>query len=745
MKSNLLFFTRLLLRHIWLLITVPVVLAVFVFYLTRNQPKKYSSSTEIYTGIVSGSSIDVADNQRNDFYTNKTAFDNLINIIQSRKTIEEVGLELFTKQMLLDKPDPHIISDENYRQLMQIVPDSVKQLVVKDNFQKTLDNFTKFKNQNDRNFIYRLLNLSNPDYSVDEILSRIDVERVSTSDLLKISYTSEDPGICQTTLDILCHVFIRSYAQLEVNQSDAVVGYFKTQLDTANNRLANAEDELLHFKQKNNIIDFDEQIKDIASQKDNLDTEYQATEMKFEAAKSVVRFLESRMNSQQKRQITSRAVLRIRDEMAAVNMKLASVNLNNQLDSTNASNSGEKLAELRSQADKLNIQLKASVDTLYHLDNSKEGVPTESLLDDWLQNVMDYETSKAQLEILNKRKAEFNNIYARYAPLGATMKKLERKIDIAEKRYFSLLNSLSTAKLKQQNVELTSNLKILDSPYYPIKPESSKRILLVVLAGMLGFIFVAFAILALEFLDSSIKIVSRAENIIGLKVASIFPKIDLRNKKIDFAYLKERAIDAIARHVIFTSGQKSTDAPGYTLNVLCSAQQQEGKSYLGRLLASRLVSLGYKVLILNHDRNEGEALDNFSAASYQPNEQFYRVDSLEELLPNDFAGRLNDFDFIFLEIPGILENPFPVELIQKADHIYLVCRANRSWSEADRNIVTNFRSVTEKPEPVILLNGVELNEMENVLGEIPRKRSRLRRMLKNLIQFRFFSKNNIVS
>ena len=125
MKSNLLFFTRLLLRHIWLLITVPVVLAVFVFYLTRNQPKKYSSSTEIYTGIVSGSSIDVADNQRNDFYTNKTAFDNLINIIQSRKTIEEVGLELFTKQMLLDKPDPHIISDENYRQLMQIVPDSV--------------------------------------------------------------------------------------------------------------------------------------------------------------------------------------------------------------------------------------------------------------------------------------------------------------------------------------------------------------------------------------------------------------------------------------------------------------------------------------------------------------------------------------------------------------------------------------------------------------------------------------------
>jgi len=748
MNSNLLFFTRLLLRHIWLLITVPVVLAVFVFFLTRNQQKKYSSTTEIYTGIVSGSSIDVADNQRADFYANKTAFDNLINIIQSRKTIEEVGLELFTKQMLLDKPDPHLISNEKYRQLIQNVPDSVKSLVVKGDFQKTLENFRTFKNKSDNNFIYRLLNLSNPDYSVDEILSKIDVERISNSDLLKITYTSEEPGVCQTTLDILCHVFIRSYTQMKVNQSDAVVSYFKTQLNKADKRLAAAEDSLLLFKQKNNIIDFSEQIKNIATEKENLETEYQATEMKYQASKSVVRFLESRMNSQQKRQIQSKDVLKIRDEMAAVNLKLASMNLKYQLDSVDTVNSGKKLAQLKLRANNLKKQLESSVDALYNTNNSTEGVSTNSLLDDWLQNIIDFESSKAQLKVLNKRKQEFNRIYARYAPLGATMKKLERKIDIAEKRYFSLLNSLSTAKLKQQNVELTSNLKIQDPPFFPIQPQPSKRMLLIILAGLLGFILVTLAIFVLEFMDSSIKTVLRAERMTGLKVASIFPKVDPRNKKVDYTYLKDKAIDSIVRHVIFTSEESAENSLGYTLNILGSTQEHEGKSYLGQLLATKLVTLGYKVLFVNPVRYEIEVErgGDFSAtAHYQPDEQFYRVTSLKELLPNDFAGELQDFDFVFLEIPGILKNPFPVELIQKSDHVYFVCRANRSWSDADRNIVNSFRAITKTPEPVIVLNGVELSEMENVLGDLPRKRSWLRRVLKKFVQFRFFSKNKIVS
>jgi len=43
------------------------------------------------------------------------------------------------------------------------------------------------------------------------------------------------------------------------------------------------------------------------------------------------------------------------------------------------------------------------------------------------------------------------------------------------------------------------------------------------------------------------------------------------------------------------------------------------------------------------------------------------------------------------------------------------------------------------------LNGVEVLEMETFLGDLPRKRSFLRRVVKNILRLRFFSKNNIAS
>jgi len=42
-----------------------------------------------------------------------------------------------------------------------------------------------------------------------------------------------------------------------------------------------------------------------------------------------------------------------------------------------------------------------------------------------------------------------------------------------------------------------------------------------------------------------------------------------------------------------------------------------------------------------------------------------------------------------------------------------------------------------------IINGVELNEVESVLGDLPKKSSPIRKKIKNLFRFQFFSKNQI--
>jgi len=58
---------KIFLRHAWLLIIIPVLLALIVVFLTKDQNFLYESKTNIYTGITSGYTLD--QNKRMDFFT----------------------------------------------------------------------------------------------------------------------------------------------------------------------------------------------------------------------------------------------------------------------------------------------------------------------------------------------------------------------------------------------------------------------------------------------------------------------------------------------------------------------------------------------------------------------------------------------------------------------------------------------------------------------------------------------------
>ena len=101
------------------------------------------------------------------------------------------------------------------------------------------------------------------------------------------------------------------------------------------------------------------------------------------------------------------------------------------------------------------------------------------------------------------------------------------------------------------------------------------------------------------------------------------------------------------------------------------------------------------------------------------------------------------FDFVILEIPGIIKNPFPVKLASTMDYTFLVTRANRAWSTADKNALALFNAATTGPEPTIILNGVKVLEMETVVGDLPKKRSLVRRWMKKVVQLQFFTKRSV--
>ena len=125
---------------------------------------------------------------------------------------------------------------------------------------------------------------------------------------------------------------------------------------------------------------------------------------------------------------------------------------------------------------------------------------------------------------------------------------------------------------------------------------------------------------------------------------------------------------------------------------------------------------------------------------------FFNVNSFEELVNQVNTDNENfvskDLDYVLLEIPSIINHTYSPELIRDADIAIMVARANRTWQASDIHGLEIFSEFL-KEKALVILNGVNPEFLQDLIGELPRKRSRLRRVLKKAIRLQFFERYQI--
>ncbi len=888
---KIIYFIRLIQRHLLLLILVPLLIAAVVYFITRRGQANYYSETTIYTGIASGYSVQQTSG---DLMAKMIVYDNLMNLVRARQTLEEVSVSLLAQHLLLDHYDPRYISKENYEELLSKVPPDVLDLVKREkrndkryyrppakrtselvdpvteeeeynknlesirndikqskpkkkfhvvkrgetmysisksagisvnelmttnqlsnnslevgqklligetsvpqaspppqeenyepepspagprdsssmmDYYTSMDTMTNVKisrissdttsfdrivkrllaygHQNDYNFIYQLWNSESDKFYSIRALSGINISRIQNSDLIKLSYTCPDPGICQQTLIFLTKVFIRNYKLLKQNQTDAVIQYFKRQLEDAMRRLQKAENDLLLFNERNNIINYYEQTKVIASTKEDLDVTYQNKQIAYASSDAAIKIIERKLEAHAKLSLNTSAILRLRTELSDATMQIANI----EIDLGNDSATIIQLANLKAKVEHLKLEIKNQIDRLYMVNNSVEGLPLKELLASWLSNVISYEESKAALRVLAERKKYYKQVFEVFAPLGAEMKRIERLIGVTEEEFLTILHDLNMAKLRQQDDELTSNLKVVDPPFYPLHPLRGRGMILVMIAGFIGFVLILALLIAMEFFDTTIKTPERAEKFIKLKLAGIYPQIAQQIYAVDIGFILPRLVEMIVQNIklaLLHNLENIEKKP--VLILLFSTRDTEGKTTIAREISRKMRSFGENVLFLNYIKeqpgsqgytNSGELIPaNEDEIQYVIRENFFETNDFSDLMKGFEHLDSNSYDYIFVEIPSLINNPYPMELIQKFDLALLVTRANRSWTSADASALNAFSSVIRNSAKIVL-NGVELIYLDTTLGELPKQRSKFRRALKRILMLQFREKNVI--
>ena len=675
----------------WLLWGSLIVTAL-VIYFTQFLPFKYSS---IYAGVTNSINIDGSK-----LVNINSTFDNLINIAKSKSTLEKVSVRLLATSFVYGEEwkDNMYIQAKHYRQLTQITPKEVLALVDRSSLDKTIQNFTEYRKEHSNNFIYAMYSRPRAFYSY-EALNTIIVKRLGVSDIIELSYTSSDPGITQNTLKILEDELIKAYEILRFSATNNVIAYFEEQVRLAKQKLTEEENDLMHYNVEKQVINYDEQTKALATTKYEVDDREEAAKRTYESALALRQMLEDKMDIRAKIIRTNTNLLKELEKVSSLNQSIMEQEIFTTEKSQN--NSGQLSKEkqaLKNAEDKIS----SLSDDLNEYGFSKEGVGIQNMVDEWLLACINEAKAKAELKVLDNRKGDIISQYQTFSPVGTQVKRKERAIGIAEDTYREQLRGLSEARLRLQNIKMsTANLQIIAPPEFPLTDNGRKRLVFVLAAFVGSLIFIIGYFLIIELLDRTLRDAERSKRLTGLPVLAAFNGIS--NLKYR-GFLK--ACNRLAAAYCCRQLNNYLQQNRPTIINLLSMESREGKSFLSQYFVNYWETEGIRVRKVEY--NVDFETNNKQYVQAQELSEFWQLNDAEQIP-----------DIILIEYPAISTASIPLPVLQKSDFNLLIANACRLWGKDDDARLKSLKEGLGNTPLFLYLNNADREVVESFTGELP--------------------------
>lgn len=712
-------FLRIIAGKIQFIIIVPLLPALLVFLLTMNDTREYKSSTLIFTGLASTTDALGGGSDRIDNYAVNNSFDNLLNLISSREILERTGLKLLALHLLQSEPKEGVIGEVLFKQMQKIIDPELRNRMTAGNDADST--FARLWREHSSPAVRFFTDNDKLPYCPEYIEGNLKMKRAGISDMLEMTYTSYDAAVTQQSLKILTGIFMAEYKSLKSQDAQNLVKFFSQETETAETRLNSIASELKEYRIANGIINYDEQTKQLTVEEMYMNGELREELRKYAASEASLADLNRKLGNRSERIANNQSLVEFREQLTKVSAELMTLE---SLDDRSP-----RIEILRKQVNELKSQMKNSLARYSALEHTEEGTNIALLEQQWITQYIATVEGKVRIDVFKERRNEFRGRFNKFAPLGSSLHKYERDIDVAEKEYLELLHSLNLARLRQQNLEASTTIKVLDEPILPLKAEPAKRSLLLIGAWLVSAFLCIVIIIALELLDRNIRTPERAVMFSDLPVLAAYP--DLASVSTDqagqnaFALIKHQFLRNFKLELL---NAPNTGSP--KIIAVASILNDEGKSTIAAELSHLLQSQGNSVVILSPDESGS---DTENIVHYDVPKNFSELSGPQELMTIDeTTGK----DFIIIELPSFQGNEIPVHLLRRSALILFVMRADRIWRRSD-SAVLRYITFPEGPKIHGIVNGVHLERIEEFVGELPTARSTFRSFIKRMAEFRF--------
>lgn len=683
----------------WWLLIGPLLIAGITVLFTRHMNLEYSVESTIYTGVVSGYEVSTEETGSQNWNILNNTLENIINIVTSKETLKDVGLKLYVQGMIHGDPtkDNTYIKASNYNKLVEITPKEVLDLIDKTSEEKTLENLLAYEKSDSKNFIYGLLNWHHPHYSY-EALNKISVKKLGNSDMLQITYSSNDPGIAYNTLLILNKSYQEKYQDIQFGTTNNVIHYLEQELEKVSYDLRNGEDSLTNYNIENRVINYDEQTKQVAAYDKDFELIYQDALLRYNSSKALITSLETQIAENLASIKNNSEFIVSLHKISDLRGKVAEIE-SFQPDSLISSTKHKQLNTYKDQLKNTEEDLHSILNNLSNQKYTKDGYPTSNFVSQWLDELLKNEKASAELKVLNMRREELDKQYTHFSPIGSTIKRKERSIDFLERSYLSILTSLNTARLRLKSLEMNSaSLRVLNPPIYPLMSKPTKRKAMVLGAYLGSFFFILGLFLLKELFDRRLLNKIRAEHLTSGKVLSIFPG----NGKLGKRLFRQSYEDAATLYLSNALFNYFGDQKPNIINFI-SIDPDVQQSHIADSVIKYWNDKGLSA-------NKLDWKKDFSPTS----KDYLLAKDLTDLSKETLAK-----DAVIIEFPPLRENAIPKALLQKANLNLLLLDANKTWKESNQLLFDEIRRLSGNVPVMLLLTNANYKEIEDITGITP--------------------------
>ena len=696
------YLVRFLYKIRWYLVILPLIALVVSWFLTRDMERVYDANTTIYTGMITGYNLEGGTGAAGG--QSQTNITNLMLIITTDNTIHEVALRLFGRCMMYGNPnkDNNYISAQHYRELSASVPADVKALINHKSESATYANLKAYEKPSIDNYLFSLLNY-HPWFGINNITSKLKVLQLEKSDIIDIGYSANDAGIVFNTLDILNEVFARQYQQLRFGETSNVIKFFEREVARIYKVLTNAEDDLIRYNVSKRVINYEEQTKQLTileMQQQNFRNDQL---LNYTSSKALMDYLERQLGNRAQIIRSNREFTNQVKDISRIQSRISNLKLMTSEGGNSNTEAQQELA--KAQRDLQNATNRVSQltkDIEASTFSTETGVKANDMLNRWLEQLLLLEKTKAEMTATDIMKNDLEQQYLYYAPIGATLDRKARHIGFIEGNYMEMLKALNAARLRQRNLQMsTASLRVLNPPMFPLTAQPTNRIMILLGAFMLAFIFTAIYFFLIELLDRTLRDRMRSERITQVPVMGCFPKeSNLRYRRFNKT-IADMALKQLSKALLphFKEGQQNV------LNLL-STDAGNGRSYLAQELENYWISIGLQVRRLTYD-------EDFLAED----SKFILAKDIKDLCPDILPDEI-----AIIEYPNLDDNSISPSLLNMATVNLMVTRANRTWKDVDQKALKEVQGLLdEEHKNSLFMYLTEANRyaVEEFVGQLP--------------------------